>query len=59
MQFLLMFLLLFVGCEDDPVSPETDCTGVIGGSAVINQCDLCVGCAPICLITPFSVNSFG
>ena len=54
-----MFLLLFVGCEDDPVSPETDCTGVIGGSAVINQCDLCVGCAPICLITPFSVNSFG
>ena len=43
MRFLILIFLLFLGCEDDPVSPETDCAGVSGGSAVINECDLCVG----------------
>ena len=38
-------MLLFVGCDDDdnPVAPAIDCAGVSGGSAVINECDLCVG----------------
>jgi len=35
-------MLLFLGCDDDnPVAPPNDCAGVSGGSAVINECDLC------------------
>jgi hypothetical protein len=44
MRYLLIALLLFIGCDDDnPVAPTIDCAGVSGGSAVINECDLCVG----------------
>ena len=43
MRYLFIVLLLFLGCDGDPMSPETDCAGVSGGSAVINECDLCVG----------------
>jgi hypothetical protein len=43
MRFLILIFVLFLGCEDDPVSPETDCDGVVGGTAFIDDCGLCVG----------------
>ena len=43
MRFLILIFVLFLGCDEDPVSPETDCDGVAGGTAFIDDCGLCVG----------------
>ena len=36
-------LLFMFGCDDNPLIPPNDCAGVSGGSAFINECNLCVG----------------
>ena len=37
----LIILLLIVGCDNSTES--TDCTGVVGGTALEDECDVCEG----------------
>tara|TARA_Y100001970_G_scaffold287774_1_gene413251 strand:+ start:712 stop:1485 length:774 start_codon:yes stop_codon:yes gene_type:complete len=37
MRFLILIFVFFLACEDDPVSPETDCDGEY------DECDVCNG----------------
>jgi len=45
MKKLLLIGLLIVGCiESDTTAPETeDCAGVAGGTAVLDDCGICIG----------------
>ena len=45
--FLLLISLFIFSCDDDPASP-TDCAGVSGGEAVIDECGVCDGGGSSC-----------
>ena len=44
MKILLLFILFILSCDSDsnPVSLPEDCAGVVGGTAYIDECDVCV-----------------
>ena len=43
MRYLTLIILFFIfSCDDSPVSPSTDCEGVFGGSAFVDDCNACV-----------------